>query len=135
MHSGKPAIVKQLPERLVKGELEPFCRDFAALLRAERPRLVLDFSRVQEIDRFGAETLLAWLKHALKANGDIKLAALAGAPELILELTGVGRVFEAYPTVFEAVQSFHGYPNDARPVDEFWPAAEEHAGYGLRIAN
>jgi len=134
MHSGKHTIVKQLPERFVKGELEPFCRDLAALLRAEPPRLVLDFSRVQEIDRFGAETLLAWLKQALKANGDIKLAALAAAPELILELTGVGRVFEAYPSVVEAVQSFHQYPNEARPAEEFWPAAEEQAGYGLRIA-
>jgi anti-anti-sigma regulatory factor len=136
MGSGKPAIVRQLPERFVKGQLEQFSREVQAQLRVERPRLVFDFSAVQEIDRFAAQLLLDFLKQALKANGDIKLASLPALAELILELTGVDRVFEAYPNVFEAVESFQQCAPESYVVDEFWPAQPaDMAQFRLRIAN
>ena len=125
MESGKPAIVRQLPERFIKGELDEFCRQVEALLGAERPWLVFDFSAVKEIDRYGAEMLVACLKQALKANGDIKLASIPAAPEVILELTGASRVFEAYPNVFEAVQSFQRHSHEIRSVEQLWPAAQD----------
>lgn len=138
MGSGKPAIVKQLPERFVRGQLEQFSREVQTLLEAERPRLVFDFSAVQDIDRSGAGLLLDFLKQALKANGDIKLASLPAAVELILELMGVDRVFEAYPNAFEAGESFQQYTQESYPIEEFWSTAEAQAAttqLRLRIAN
>jgi anti-anti-sigma factor len=127
MSSGKRPIVKRLPRRFIKGQLAQFSGELQPLLRADRPRLIFDFSAVQEFDRCGAETLLHCLQQVLKENGDIKFAALPPATAVILELTGTDQLFEIYPTVLEAVESFQQSPGKTfRPLRESWPTPEHH---------
>ena len=137
MNSGKRVIVKQLPKRFVRGEVEQFSRDIDPSLREGRPRVVLDFSAVRELDRFGAETLLQYMERALKENGDVKLASLPPEPAVVLELTGVDRFFETYPSVGDAVDSFYQFPRDSWQEVESWPTTEYQtdAARELKIAS
>lgn len=123
MSGGRRVIVKQLPKRFAKDEVEQFSRELRPLLRAERPRLVLDFSRVRELDRLAADALLHYIEEALKEGGDIKLASLPSAPAVILELTGTDRFFEIHPRVTDAVKSFDQLPGEFSETDQPWPVA------------
>lgn len=110
MTSGKPVIVKQLPERFVLGEAEQFLSELQSVLRADRPRLVFDMSGVRQLDSSGIEVLLRSMKEAMKRNGDVKLAAVAPCAAVLLELVRVDRFFEIYEDVSDAVQSFYQFP-------------------------
>jgi hypothetical protein len=57
--------------------------------------------------------LLHCLEEAMKRNGDVKLAAVPTAAAVLLVSTGVARLFEAYDTTAEAVNSFHQLPVNA----------------------
>jgi anti-anti-sigma regulatory factor len=68
--------------------------------------MVLDCSRVREMDRFAIHMLLCCLEEAMKRDGDVKLAAVSPAARTTLERTRVDRLFEIYDTETEAVNSF-----------------------------
>ncbi len=53
MITERPVVVLQLPENLVAGHAQIFFREIEALLKADRPRVVFDFSAVSRIDRSG----------------------------------------------------------------------------------
>lgn len=135
MGSGKAAIVKHIPRRFIKEELGQFSCEVQALLTVDRPRLVFDFSGVQEIDRAGAQALLDYLCQVLKANGDIKLACLPPTIGLVFELTGVDRVFEIYSSAFDALESFQQSPQEREPVEEFGSDRNTNGSshYGFRL--
>jgi anti-anti-sigma factor len=109
MTSGKPVIVKQLPERFVVGEAEQFFNELQPLLHSDRPRLVFDMSRVRELDSSGVEVLLECMQQAMKRNGDVKLAAVPPTAAVVLELVRVDRFFEIYEDVSDAMQSFQRF--------------------------
>ena len=54
--------------------------------------------------------LLCCLEEAMKRNGDVKLASVPAAAEAILQLTLVDRLFEAFDSTAEAIDSFHRSP-------------------------
>jgi len=120
METVKTVTVKQLPQALNLARVRTFMREIDALLKQDRPRIVFDFSQVRQLDSAGAEMLLQCLEHVMKRDGDIKLAAVPPASEVILELTRVDRLFEIFDSVDDAVESFHGYR--VRPAQEA-PAA------------
>lgn len=103
-------IVKQLPEKLSVKRGQGFFRDVESCLNSDRPRVVLDCSKIQQLDSAGIHVLLRCLEEAMKRNGDVKLAALPSVAEATLEVTGVNRLFEIFPTVGEAVSSFRQLP-------------------------
>jgi anti-sigma B factor antagonist len=109
MTVGTRAIVKQLPEKLSHPLAYRFLQDLQPLLRTNRSYLVFDFSQVCEIDSAGIGVLLRCLEEAMKGNGDIKLAAVPPETEVILELTGVDRLFEIFDTTSAAVESFRTF--------------------------
>jgi len=110
MTTKRPVVVLQLPEKLVLGRVESFLRDVQGFLKAERPRLVFDFSEVSQIDSAGVELLLNCMEETMKRNGDIKLAAIAPGPAVVLQLTQVDRLFEIFDNPSDAVESFHQFP-------------------------
>jgi anti-anti-sigma factor len=103
-------IVKQLPETLGRKQRRMFLREMQACVEVDRPRVVLDCSRVRWLDRGGVQVLLCCLEEALKRNGDLRLAALSLRSEIILEITGADRLFETYDRIADAVNSFHQLP-------------------------
>jgi len=110
MTSGRPVRVKQLPEKLSIKQGRIFFREVESCLTANRPRVVLDCSKVQQLDSAGIHVLLRCLEEAMKRNGDVKLASIPPGATAILELTKVDRLFEAFDSTADAVNSFHQFP-------------------------
>ena len=98
--------VKQLPGELnSKGELL-FHSELESCVNTDRPCIVLDCSKVCQMDRSAIRLLLCCLEEAMKRNGDVKLTALRAEAMAALELSGIDRLFETFDTIAEAVNSF-----------------------------
>jgi len=113
MNAGRPVIVQQLPEKLSREQVPPFLQDIEPFLQGERPRIVFDFSQVAQVDSAGIEMLLSCMEEVLKRNGDLKLAAVPPEAAVVLELTGVDRLFEIFDDPADAAESFHRFPAHA----------------------
>jgi anti-sigma B factor antagonist len=103
----RTVAVKQLPEILSARQGRKFFREIQKCMDVDRPRMVLDCSKLQYLDKPVVLLLLCCLEEAMKCKGDVKLAALPSGAEAVLELTGVDRLFDIYDTIAEAVDSFH----------------------------
>ena len=99
-------MVKQLPERLDRGHQRSFARDLHNVLNVYRPCLVLDCSRLRQMDRSAMQLLLYCLEQAMKRNGDVRLAGVAPEAIAILQSTGIDRLFRFFTSNPEAVRSF-----------------------------
>lgn len=98
--------VTQLPEVLNNREGRLLFKDLERRLKFDRQCIVLDCSKVRELDNRALRFLLNCLEEAMKRNGDVKLAAVTAPVLAILEQTRVDRLFEIYDTETEAVNSF-----------------------------
>ncbi|MGA9979495.1 MAG: STAS domain-containing protein [Candidatus Sulfotelmatobacter sp.] len=110
MTSARYVSVKQLPEKLSVKQGRNFFREVEPHLQSDRPRVVLDCSKVRQLDSAGIHVLLRVLEEAMKRNGDVKLASIPPGAAAILELTRVGRLFESFDNTADAVNSFHQFP-------------------------
>lgn len=135
MYTSGPVIVMQLPEQLKRAEAQAFCKELQPLLEADRPRLVLDCSLVQDADSAGIEMLLHCVEETMKRNGDLKLAAVSPVLAVMLELMRVDRLFEIFETTEEAAQSFQAFPVPSTPLTEPWYASAYGALGDLKAAS
>jgi anti-sigma B factor antagonist len=115
----RAVVVKRIPDVLTVREKVAFLHEIGSVMSVNRPRLVLDCSRLRECDSSVIHLLLHCLEEAMKRNGDVKLAAVPTPAAVALVSTGVARLFETFDTTEEAVHSFH------RP-----PASAERTGAG-----
>jgi anti-anti-sigma factor len=133
MTSGRLVAVKHLPEKLGAKQGRHFFREVKPHLQADRPRVVLDCSRIRHVDSAGIHVLLCCLEEAMKRNGDVKLAGIPPGVAAILELTRAGGLFEAFDSSADAVNSFHQFP--MKPVQKAlgreYPTLAFSAGSGL----
>lgn len=109
--------VHQVPDHVNASNERAFLQELQRCSETERPRFVLDCSRVQEMDIATIHLLLSSLEEVMKCNGDVRLAALHPACEEMLRLAGVNRLFEIYPTVDGAVRSYHQRPASIAPLE------------------
>lgn len=65
--------------------------------------LVVDFSATEFIDSSGLGAVVAGLKTARQAGGDLRIAQVTGQVEMVLKLTTLDRVLRAHATVDEAL--------------------------------
>ena len=94
-----PGVLNAPMARLFLGEVQSYLND-------DRPRIVLDCSKIGQMDRPSIQLLLSCLEEAIKRNGDVKLAAVPAAAKASLKLAGVDRLFEIFDTNAEAISSF-----------------------------
>jgi len=117
METGRPVVVKRMPEEVNQREARKFLQDVKPFLTADRPQLVFDFSQVKQLDGAGVEMLLQCVSEVMKRDGDLKLAALSRQAAMVLELTRTDRLFEIYENSTEAARSFSAFrPNAMRPI-------------------
>ena len=102
----RAVTVHEVPEQVTATEQRIFLRDLQKHVETERPRLVLDCSRVRQMDNATIHLLLRCLEEVMKRNGDAKLASLPAGAQATLQLAGANRLFEIYATTAEAVHSF-----------------------------
>jgi anti-sigma B factor antagonist len=123
MYNSGPVIVMELPEKLKQAEVRTLMDDLRPVLETDRPRIVLDCSRVEHIDSAGVDMLLHFLHEAMKRDGDLKLAAVSPASAIVLEMMRVDRLFEVFETPEEAARSFHAYGSAVDPQTQPWYSA------------
>jgi anti-anti-sigma factor len=68
--------------------------------------VALDLSRVDFMSSSGIRVLLEAFKQARSLGGDLRLAAAQPGVQRSLEIAGLVRVLNTYPSVDEAVRSF-----------------------------
>jgi anti-sigma B factor antagonist len=117
----------ELPEKLNHVEGTALVAELQPLLEVDRPRVVLDCSKVQHMDSAGIETLLYCMEQAMKRDGDLKLAAVSPVSAAIMELMRVDRLFEVFDTCEEATRSFHAATTPDAPQSLPWYSAD----YGM----
>lgn len=79
---------------------------FSQAIADGRKKIIVDLAGVTFVDSSGLGALVAGLKSARQASGDLRIA---GAPEqtmAVLKLTSLDRVFRIYPTVEDAIATF-----------------------------
>lgn len=99
--------VRQIPEAMNGTQLRNFIRECESCIDVDRPCLVLDCSRLIDLDRQVTHLLLTCLEYAIKRNGDVKLACLSRGARATLQSIGVSSLFESYASTAEAVNSFY----------------------------
>ena len=103
----KGVWVLELDGRVTLGEGSGQLRNkLKECLSQGKTRLVLDLSEVAYIDSAGLGTLVAGFTSAQNQGASLKLAKLTNRFSEILHITKLVTVFEVFPTVDEAVQSF-----------------------------
>ena len=110
--------VKYLPEKVSAKEGRAIFLDFQASMEVDRPRIVIDCSKLRELDKPAVHLLLCCLKEVMKRNGDVKLAALPPGSAAVQERTGMARLFDIHDTADEAVESFHRLPTARGPQQD-----------------
>jgi anti-sigma B factor antagonist len=120
MNPYSSVVVKTLAARLDRNQVAAFRKGMQELLRRDQPRVVLDFCSVTHLDSAGIEFLLNCLSAIVRRDGELKLAALSPQAATVLEITRVGRFFEIFPTVEDAVRSFDAFLPNAPDSPEPW---------------
>jgi anti-sigma B factor antagonist len=81
----------------------PLVRErIASLVTAGSSRVVVDLTGVPFLDSSGLGALIAGLKSARQAGGDLRIAAPSEQTRLVLRLTNMERVLTPYDTPEEA---------------------------------
>lgn len=91
--------------RIVAGELEELQTSARAAIN-QAGRVILNFRSVEFIDSTGLGMLAVLCLSARKQQGDVKLVAPSPAIQEILEITMLGRIFDVFRTVDEALAAF-----------------------------
>ena len=105
-HRASVLDVREFPGGLNTSQGRLLWREVQGYLYDERPCIVLNFAKVDQMDRPSFLLLLCCLEEAIKRNGDVKLAEVSAEARSALELTGVDRIFEIFDTNAEAINSF-----------------------------
>jgi anti-anti-sigma regulatory factor len=81
----RAVVVKQLPETLNARQARLFFTELEGGLNVDRPALVLDCSKVRQMNSSIVHLILCCLEEAMKRNGDVKLAAISAGATAVLE--------------------------------------------------
>jgi len=97
-------IMIKLPEAFGGKEARRLGRELKNRM-SNAPRIVVDFSRVREMDLAGLEGLLDCMETVAKNDGALQLGEMSPEAAIFLELTRMDQLFNRFP-VFDASASF-----------------------------
>ena len=69
--------------------------------------IIIDLSKCEFVDSTFLSALITSLKSVVAMGGNLRLVAAANDVNLMLESTGMFKVFDVYPDVDSAVESFN----------------------------
>ncbi len=117
--------VKVLPETGNEKQSHNFLAELEICMNAERPSVLLDCSRVRQMDRSAILLLLSCLEAAMKRNGDVKLTGVSGSARETLRITGVDRLFPCLDANAYGLGTFQTLPigaaSNSAPAVRFCP--------------
>lgn len=91
------AIMIKLPEVFGVKEARKLRRELRSKLASDKPRVVVDLSRVKKIDLSGLEGLLNCMEEVAKQDGSLELGGVSAEAEAMLELTRMNQLFQGFP--------------------------------------
>jgi anti-sigma B factor antagonist len=112
----KTVVVRELPAKLDRHSETALLNDLRAAMKVERPAVVLDCSRMREMDVIAIRLLLCCLEEAMKRNGDVRLAAVSPAAKESLRGLRIDQLFRVFETSEQAVDSFQRRGAYAAPL-------------------
>jgi anti-anti-sigma factor len=105
-HQERTITVKQFPETSTARQRSAFFRAIKSCLDVDRPRLVLDCSKLTQIDNSTILVLLCCLEEAMKRNGDVRLTMVSPKVKAALKAAEADVLFRFFETNDEAITSF-----------------------------
>lgn len=93
------AILIKLPENFGSKEAKRLERELNSRILNGVPSVVVDLSRVRQIDLAGLEGLLDCMETIARNDGALKLGEISSEAAAFLELTRMDRLFQKFPTV------------------------------------
>ena len=93
-------------QRATLNEAEEFKKTLLTHIDAGTTKLVVDLSACEFIDSTFLGALVVTLKKITQNRGDLKLVGFQPAVQSMFELTRMYRIFEAFKTKDDAVNSF-----------------------------
>ena len=108
--------VKQFPELVNDAVEREFLAELRGALHAERPRIVLDCSKMRSLNLPAIHLLLCCLEEAMKRNGDVRLSSVPKASRVLLQTAGLDRLFKLFDTDADAIKSFQRHSISVNPL-------------------
>jgi anti-anti-sigma factor len=102
---GNAVVVRVEVARLVYATLDSFVEQVGALVEADRPRVVFDFSPVNYLDSAAIGCLMDLYRRAAAKRGRIALANVVDRVERMLRMTGAHEFIPIYGSAGEAVRA------------------------------
>ncbi|MGK9476827.1 STAS domain-containing protein [Melioribacter sp. OK-6-Me] len=98
--------IKLDTDRATIKEAEQIKKTIYSKIEQGLQKVIIDLSRVDFIDSTFLGALVSGLKRAINQSGDLKLVGLRPNVRAMFELTRLHRVFEVYPDINSAINSF-----------------------------
>jgi len=102
---GDPLVLRIVCDSLETDNVASFRSAIAPILERSK-RIVLDMSQVIFMDSTGLGSMLSCLRTVKARDGSVKLANLTAEVRQLFEMVLMDRVFEIYPSIDEARDSF-----------------------------
>jgi anti-sigma B factor antagonist len=100
-------VIIELKGKLVGGPLAgQMERTLTNLLNQGKKQFVVDLSRITILNSSGMGILISGFSKVKESGGVLKLANVTGKIKGLLSITKLNSIFELYPSVDEAAQSF-----------------------------
>ncbi len=93
------AIMVKLPEVFGAKEARRLGQELKGRISKGTPSVLVDLSRVRQIDLAGIEGLLDCMEAVARKDGSLQLGEISAEAAAILELTGMDRLFHKFPAL------------------------------------
>jgi anti-sigma B factor antagonist len=100
------AIMIKVPEVFGAKEARKLGRELKSKIASDEPCVVVDLSRVKNIDSAGLEGLLNCMEEVARKDGSLQVGAISPEAATVLELTRMDRLFQKFPALPVEAPSF-----------------------------
>lgn len=95
------ALLIRLPEHLSRVAARALAKELDHHLITDQPCVIVDLSRVKQIDRHGLDMLLGVMTKVARHDGSVQLGEISPQAAIMLELTRMDRIFDMFPRISE----------------------------------
>lgn len=107
------AVVVKMPEAFDARNARKLGRELKSKIRSGSPLVVLDLSRVKDIDLSGIEGLLTCMEEVARQDGSMQLSGVSPELATLLELTRVNQLMQKFPSFSIEAPQFEVAPETA----------------------
>jgi anti-anti-sigma regulatory factor len=107
------ALVVKVPEALDAKNARKLGRELKSKFSSDSPFVVLDFSRVKDIDLPGLDGLLSCMNEVARQDGGLQLSGVSPEAATLLELMRVNELMQKFPGFSIDAQQFEVAPEMA----------------------